>query len=682
MIQTRYVNAGPMQAQASMGAATAPGEALAQVGGAIANIGEAGLRMAGQAREKKEKVEARTLEITESGKINAFMANADKEASEFSIGLAKRFDTDKWGDDWGKAQAGIQERSKAQGLSAEGQARLDNHLIDWSSKKDIGFRTQAAVTGLGIAKTQSNQTLEFYADQNDLEGYNRTLGENERSGLYNPAEIEKAQRYGVRLSGISDLKAMAQGDPASMAEFPEEEILKRVPGVTSDDVQKYKREAVGLWKDQSREAGERAMDDIADGMTDPEKLKTDPKYSKMRPSVREHAESVMAERAQDGYRERMATPEAQQQRYGEVSEGLASYNSEGGDSDLVLARVDAAMRDIKPGFLKDKLEKQYKEIVENKALPESKSYGEYVLNQVDELHKSGRFGELKTPDKLNTEQMVKDGFLKDEAKHMRLGFDAEQAGKIRVAAEGSPAAGQMMFKTLWKDRKSGSVAASGIEIAVADALHNENVTVAGFNDPDSEAAAKISNGERSKKYGIAKMKMADFLRLNPTASSADVDAAYTKYTGEHVRLQASGGLLATRPTMGEIYNGMVLPDKESAAPNGAKGSIYGYPGDTTPDKNSSNGIGSFTTEADAKGSRNSPTRLRVGDFALSPDMEAKMRASGVNERDTVTVKYSDGSTHTGRWMDRTSDKLTGRVDIYAPDGKHHTDGVKVVSWTR
>ncbi len=128
---------------------------------------------------------------------------------------------------------------------------------------------------------------------------------------------------------------------------------------------------------------------------------------------------------------------------------------------------------------------------------------------------------------------------------------------------------------------------------------------------------------------------------------------------------------------------------------GGKITSYGYKNDETPDQNSSDGIGAFVPDAEAKKIRagqDSTYKLRAGDLAISPDVEESFREKGIKPGDRVTITYGNGSKHTGRWMDRTAnDKqaeklglkpLRGRFDIYSPNGRHAKDGVKVVSFAR
>lgn len=126
---------------------------------------------------------------------------------------------------------------------------------------------------------------------------------------------------------------------------------------------------------------------------------------------------------------------------------------------------------------------------------------------------------------------------------------------------------------------------------------------------------------------------------------------------------------------------------------------YGYANDETPDRNSRAGIGAFVPDAEiAKIKRGEPSdyKLRTGDLAVSPDVEAEFRRAGVKPMDKVLVKMADGSVHRARWMDVTATDddvksgrirgvtvpLRGRFDLYSPHEKHSLDGEKVVGWQK
>lgn len=122
---------------------------------------------------------------------------------------------------------------------------------------------------------------------------------------------------------------------------------------------------------------------------------------------------------------------------------------------------------------------------------------------------------------------------------------------------------------------------------------------------------------------------------------------------------------------------------------------YAFPGDTHADSMSAAGIGAFVPDGEAaKIRRGEPSeyRLKAGDVAVSPDVEALLRKEGVKPHDRIRLTLSDGTTLEGRWMDRTMtdkqarekgwDPLRGRWDIYSPDGLHAKNDVSVTGFSK
>ena len=100
---------------------------------------------------------------------------------------------------------------------------------------------------------------------------------------------------------------------------------------------------------------------------------------------------------------------------------------------------------------------------------------------------------------------------------------------------------------------------------------------------------------------------------------------------------------------GQAINGVTLTD-------------YGYekPGDPNYDSNSARGIGAFPFST-AEGSL-----IANYSAALSPDMAVQYH---VQPGQQFTVTTTTGQTYNLVYADKTSDALTGRVDIYSPSGE-------------
>jgi hypothetical protein len=111
--------------------------------------------------------------------------------------------------------------------------------------------------------------------------------------------------------------------------------------------------------------------------------------------------------------------------------------------------------------------------------------------------------------------------------------------------------------------------------------------------------------------------------------------------------------------------------------------------DSLLDSNSAIGIGFRVPPAEqAKIKKGLPSihKMKAGDVAVSPDIREQLEAQGVKYMDTITLKLEDGTTHTGRWMSVTAEEfqgkpMSGRWDLYTPEGNNPLDGKKVSGWS-
>jgi hypothetical protein len=101
---------------------------------------------------------------------------------------------------------------------------------------------------------------------------------------------------------------------------------------------------------------------------------------------------------------------------------------------------------------------------------------------------------------------------------------------------------------------------------------------------------------------------------------------------------------------------------------------YGYKGDTTPDRNSANGIGAWDN------------KLSLNSLAVSRDIEAQFRAAGIKPKGKVFLVLVNGTSTQRTWDDRTAKAykgkpLVGRFDFYCPSGKNPLEGLGVLSFS-
>ena len=116
-----------------------------------------------------------------------------------------------------------------------------------------------------------------------------------------------------------------------------------------------------------------------------------------------------------------------------------------------------------------------------------------------------------------------------------------------------------------------------------------------------------------------------------------------------------------------------VPDGVATGTNtGVKITHYGYeqPGDPNYDSKSAQGIGAFGFDS-APGSL-----VPLQSAALSPDVAQQYNLVGGQQFTVTTV---DGQQMNLVYADKTADDLTGRVDIYDPNGQLTDDGAAVTS---
>jgi len=539
MIPTRYINAGPAAATASAGPAMAAGQATEAIGNAIAQIGETGLAVVGKIRQTKE-----------AGAIIAFMAQADETAGRFSIELARRSDTEAWPKEWQDQTTKLREQGQALGLSPEGMARLDQEFTGWSSTRAIHFETQAATKALGIAKSQTTQSLEYYISRGDREGYDRTMRTAKDGGILNPAEEQQADAQFAENAARLDLDRAVEGDPQSVIDTPEEAFLKRVPGLTPDLVRRAKDAARGKVKELAFDSVETAQDEIVSGkITDPRQIDENPRYAGLRPMVREKLKRGLADfQAQKAYG-LMNSPEAQQQVIGKVSSLLSTWEPKAAeDADVKYAEIAGLIGQLPEGSMQTELMRQAKAI-RTGAWAESTSHADAAMKALDAAAKEGRFGKAP-PDSepQSVKRLLDAGFLSSVDKLKSLGLSTEAAQGVAEAAgsEKDPikkhSAQLKALRALapyWNQR--GTPTASGFDQAAAEAMLNGADSVK-YTSPEAEDAAISAKMDVEKKVGEAKQRLNDFLRLNPKATPAEIDDKIREIGGEQTMRKLKGGI--------------------------------------------------------------------------------------------------------------------------------------------
>ena len=262
-----------------------------------------------------------------------------------------------------------------------------------------------------------------------------------------------------------------------------------------------------------------------------------------------------------------------------------------------------------------------------------------------------------------------------------------------------------LTKNAYDDGRFGAwktIGADGKEVVNSTARDNAQVKMATVRM--QMQAWQASNPEATPEQ--ARQQLSTFIAGNATAASATTlldnvaRAAAAKAT--QAAKQPDGSLFPPdwKAIRGRIEQpaapaAPAPPMEPAPAPPKSKVTSYGYKGDRWSDPLSAMAVGSFSgtaAEKSAKLGKDHPMLLKPGDLAVSPDVERQLRRAGVKPADPIEIVFADGTTHRGRWMDRTANDaqarakglppLRGRWDIYSPDGSSPLNDKPVTSFRR
>jgi hypothetical protein len=653
-----------------MSGAAPQARALGELGQAIAGAGEAFAAHA----EKIDRVDQTAKESTFRNKLREDYANFNLELDKEQDPAARIKKTQ----DWLTTYKGTLD---ATDLSPETRQRLGVHYDEFATTARINSAQDAARLSVQRASLALNNEMESATQAGDHAGFQDALNRAQSSGILLPEKralleenFAKTVRHNESLAEIAhDPNAWMEANPSD----------KPAPGYDMGSWSNLQAHAKQQLRAVTYDVTGKIQDGIVSGnITTPEQI--DQLTPELRPAARAELKTALWQQLSAADKTARATPEYQAQTVGKVSALLADYTptSDSFDSDFV--KIDSLTRTLPPGAVRDELERRVKDVRDGKQT-EIKTHADSAHAALDAAFKAGRFGKPSEPEDQSVSRILNSGFLNDRAKLISLGLQPAQADGVINATnpkgDKTPAAQLAAFRSLssiWPNRDQQvpayAVTADGFTQAAAEAILNGDEKVR-YQSPESIRADAIAKVDAQLKYGRAKTQLSQWLKVNPNASAPEIDDQVFKIAGAETRASLQSGIFDPRPTM-------------TPSSSGDRITSYGYASDSTPDTNSSAGIGAFVSATEAqriKDGEDTPNRLKAGDLAISRDIEAQFREAGIQPGQTVTLKLADGSTHTGRWMDRTADqynghKLTGRFDVYSPDGPSPMNDSRVIGW--
>ena len=127
---------------------------------------------------------------------------------------------------------------------------------------------------------------------------------------------------------------------------------------------------------------------------------------------------------------------------------------------------------------------------------------------------------------------------------------------VDLAKEKGNSVAQAKLKELWPKRGAGAVNADPMVIATLDALRGDNATVP-WNDPRTEDAAIAANLEADRREGERNLRLSEFLRVNPEAKPAEIDAKVLEIGGEQTHRELKSGIYDRKTSMATPQGGFV-----------------------------------------------------------------------------------------------------------------------------
>jgi GH24 family phage-related lysozyme (muramidase) len=425
--------------------------------------------------------------------------------------------------------------------------------------------------GAGAAKLQDRRTLltfqneiQMHVQRGDTASANAAIDRISATGIILPEEAEKLRRETSANIMLHTAQVDMEKDAAGWIQAnPKDKVPEGIDPLQWNRLHDQGQEKL---RAQTYEDVQTASDAIVSGgITTPEQLQA--MTGHLRPTVQAKLRTMMEERAQDGYRAKVSSPEYQQSVVGKVSSMLADYAPAEDDFDEKFVEMDSMVRSLPPGAIRDELTRRIDGVRTGK-LGEIKDHKDAAMAALDEAHKNGRFGSIPdaTQKIMPTQRAINDGFLRNPSKLQLLGFDEDQAEAIIGSKKDSDRDRAERFRVAWTQRK-GTETATGIVKETAESILNGSTNIEA-NDEETQDAVISAKEKAERSYGAAKAKFADWIKANPDASKQEIDDKIFEYAGEETRKALRSGKFDPRPARGAGSGPKGADDSTSSVPVG------------------------------------------------------------------------------------------------------------------
>lgn len=264
------------------------------------------------------------------------------------------------------------------------------------------------------------------------------------------------------------------------------------------------------------------------------------------PSVRARLTNQLEIIQRDDYERKIRTPEYQHGVVGKVMSMLAGYNPAEDGYDSAYVEIDSAIRTLPEGnSVRNELARQLREKRDpDNSSRETGAY-RYATDSLAAATKAGRFG-IPDASFQPVEKAINDGFLRD-TKKMEQFFTPEQIAELNAKVivgkdkERDPTDRERRdrFERMWINRKP-SAKPDPYALATAEAIVNQESVI-----PNEKEIARVESVHR--RVGEVRMRLAEWTKMHPNATPAEIDAKVRELAGGAARSAALQSLLPPAP---------------------------------------------------------------------------------------------------------------------------------------
>lgn len=529
-LQAQQINAPT----ASLAAAVAPVAALGNVAKGIASVGEHFQSVADQAQRLENARKESELRMQISTEYAKLQQDLDSDPTADRVGRTQEFFAQK------------------QGIidSPDLSPQVRDSLKFWHDKTagDAVIRAgaQAFEVSQKRAILQHSNELDEMVRNNDLAGAEDVIARGVASGLIYPEQATAAK---VKIREAIQLQATKEDiihDPADwMVKNPPSKIP---PGYNAVSWAKQQEFAQSQLQDRTYSVVQNIQDGMASGkITTPEQI--DQLTPDLRPAAREKLKESLLERVKEGYKTKISTPEYQQATVGKVFSLLSDYTPAADTEwDGKFVEMDNLTRSLPPGAVRDELSRRIDAVRKN-LTAEPKNHADMGDKLLDVAFKEGLFGEEPADGGMPTQRAINEGFLKDPEK-LGKWFSPEQIAIINAPTgekgdkEATNTSRENAFKRLWPQRATadaGDALLQSTALAIVDGRTK-------IETPET-AESRSSTAIRSLlRYGKAKTEFAEWRKITPNASEAEVEEKIFTLAKALPRQRVAEGVFTPKPS--------------------------------------------------------------------------------------------------------------------------------------